>query len=324
MLFSRLLISAISVVLFFAVPAIAQTSTPDGQPKLTDDLFDACAKPQDINSVPILSSIIKSGAKLYYFGQRSKMDGWLIVKDGQVQMIYVTPDGQTAIIGGMFTKDGENVTSPQVEAVMKANKEVGDLMTGSAKQREDVAKAGGSQEGIASVPGNASGATNTIKDMPVVPMSPGERLIHDLQAAAGVTLGHNENAEILIVIDPVCPHCKAMWKELRDSVYGNKVQVKLIPVSNSMDKDDLGPPAKLLEVSDPLDAWDKYVAGDKTILAGKIEGVNLRAVAANRILLDRWNIKATPYLVYRSKDGRVKIVQGKPERMAAVLSDLLR
>jgi len=320
----RLMLSFLAVgcfVLFTALPVGAQTVPPSS---LT---FNPNTPPPDINSIPALANMVKAGAKLFYMGERSGLFGWFIIKDGQVQMVYVTSDKKTTLIGGMFTNEGDNVTGQQITTLIDTNKEVADLVNSSAKQREDVLKAGVLPGGFASVPGGpAAGAGQDSKGfVPGVALSPGERLLQDLRAAAGVELGQNENAEINIIISSDCPHCKATWRELRDAVAAHNVRVRLIPVARDPgNNEEMRLAAQLLKVVHSLEVWDKYVGGDKSVLAGEAEGVRLLAVSSNNALADKWNIKAIPYLVYRAKDGRVKIVQGKPERMAAVLSDLLR
>ncbi len=317
--FSRLLWVIGFCVFVLAGAAYAQT------PTLAPPSFDRSVTPPDINAVPILSNIVKSGAKLYYLGERSGLYGWLIVKDGQIQMIYVTADKKTALIGGMFTSEGENVTGPQIVTLAETSKEVADIISTPAKQQEDISRAGSTPGGIASVPGGnpITGGGNNVAAVPTVSLSPGERLMQDLQAAAGVTLGRNESAEIIMVLSPSCPHCKTTWRELRESVMGNRLQVRLVPVTNDPKSDETRAGAQLLKVANPLDVWDRYANGDKNALAGEPEQIRIQAVLLNNQLIEKWNIRSTPYLVYRAKDGRIKIVQGKPERMAAVLSDLL-
>lgn len=101
------------------------------------------------------------------------------------------------------------------------------------------------------------------------PIATGERLYQDfLQAAAGVVVGHNDQAEILMIIRPECSYCKSTWKELRDSVFANKVQVRLIPVSSLLGSDEARMAGRLLQAEKPLETWDKFVSGDNSVLAG--------------------------------------------------------
>ncbi|MDD5585653.1 MAG: thioredoxin fold domain-containing protein [Alphaproteobacteria bacterium] len=318
-------------LIFFFLPlcaVIALLSLPSAAqlPQGDSSLFSRDARPLDINSVPVLSNLVKNGAKLYFLGERSGLQGWFIIKDGQVQMIYVTPDKKTAIIGGMFSGEGDNVTGPQIKELASINKEVGDLVNGAGRQQEDVTKAGATPGGFAAIPGGTQTEAGNLlgNKLPAVSLSPGERLLQDLKAAAGVTLGKNENAEMLIVIDPHCPHCKATWRELRKPVQEGLVEVRLLPITNNPAGDDTRAAAQLLKAANPFEAWDKYVSGDKSALAGEADNLHKQAVLSNNLLIEKWNIRSTPYIVYRAKDGRVKIVQGAPERMASVLSDLLK
>jgi len=305
------------ILIFFVSQAVAQTADTGA------GLFNRDAQPIDINSIPVLSNLVKNGAKLYYLGERSGLHGWFIMKDGQVQMIYVTGDKKTAIIGGMFTSDGENVTGPQIQALANVNKEVNELITYAGRQQEEIAKAG-VEGGFAAIPGgtqtDSSGKAGK-GIIPAVSLSPGERLMQDLRAAAGVYLGKNERAELLVVIDPKNPRCLATWREMRKSVKEGLVQVKLIPAAVSgSDGARIG--ALFLKAENPLENWNKYVDGDSSAFAGQPDELSVRAVEANSEMLKRWNIGATPYIVYRAKDGRVKIVQGEPQRMASILLDL--
>lgn len=298
--------------LFFAVifstgAAFSQQSGP------VSGLFNRSAPPPDTNDIPVLATLVKGGAKLFYLGERSGIYGWFVMKEGQIQIIYATADKKTTLVGGMFTSDGGNVTGEQIVALSAANKEIAELINSSAKQQGDIEKAGGNQT-----------AKGSGEGLPAVTISPGERLMQDLQGAASAVVGHNENAEILMVFSPNCPHCKSTWRELRESVAANRIQVRLIPITANLEGDDARAGAQLLSLANPMETWDKYVEGDKNALAGTPDSALVRAVIDNRKLLDRWNIRATPYLVYRAKDGRVKVVQGEPRKMGAVLADLLK
>lgn len=295
-------------------------------------LFNPKGVVPDINAIPALSNIVKAGGKLYYLGERSNLSGWLIVKNDQIQMIYLTPDHQTVIIGGLFTSEGQNVTGPQITYLSQTNRDIGDMINNATQQQNQVTSAGGVEGGVASVPGDSATTMAAVAGAPqgpgvgglptAVTLSPGERLYQDMEAAAGVELGPKDKPEIMIIVAPKCPNCKRTWKELRDSVKGGQVRVKLIPIYNSMGNEELNEAAQFLKTPAPLETWDRFVEGDTSALGGKPDEMAVRAVMANLNLISKWNIKGYPYLVYRGKNGRIKIVQGKPERMPAVLLDL--
>jgi len=263
-------------------------------------------------SNPVLASLQKTGTKFFYLGTRFGMDGWFIVKEGQVQIAYSTPDNKGAMVGAMFGENGENITALQVSSLVQNNKEVADMLAAAQKEQAAIAQVGSP---------SAATASPSTGVAPATPLSPGERLIHDLLGTSTVVIGNVASPEILMVMDPHCPHCQATWKALHDSVVKGSVHLRMIPIG-AQGSDNERAAAVLLGVSDPLNVWDKYVAGDKSQLVGTPSAAALAAVRANHNVIDTWKIENTPYLVYRAKDGKVKIVQGEPSELSLVLSDL--
>jgi hypothetical protein len=266
----------------------------------------------------------KSGGKLIYLGERSGLQGWFVMMPKGIQVVYVTPDAKTVLIGGMFTADGKLVTGKQMQAATENNKEFEALAQQNAKENVDMARAGAATDGFASLDMTAKTATGAAKEiaLPSVVLPPGDRLLQDLQAAAGQTLGKGQGT-IYMIVSPNCPYCKETWKELRDSVQQGQVSVKLVILGNG-DPVKTRVAGKMLTVADPLAAWSKFVDGDTKALEGAVDDLHLKAAAANDALIKRWDIRVTPYIAYRAKDKKVKIVQGRPDRIAAILTDLDR
>ncbi|MDR3423841.1 MAG: thioredoxin fold domain-containing protein [Alphaproteobacteria bacterium] len=261
---------------------------------------------------PTLASLQKAGAKFFYLGSRFGLDGWFIVQDGRVQMLYATPDNKAALIGAIFGEGGENITAEQVNALMQSNKEVANLIDAAQKEQANITQAG------------SAAATTPIDPgaIPSVALSPGERLMHELEAASTVLIGQESTPEILMVMDPLCPYCQATWKALHEAVAKGKVHLRLIPAARKHENERAS--AILLGVSDPLNAWDKYMAGDKAQLAGTPSEAALASVQANTSLIESWKITKLPFLVYRAQDGKVKVIKGepKPNGVSSLLSDL--
>jgi len=276
----------------------------------------AKAEDPDPTANPVLAGIVKTGAKLYYLGNRAGMDGWFIVKDGRVQIAYSTPDQKNVIVGALFGEDGQNITGIQVKNLFDNNKEISALLNNVAKE----------QEAITQTSPSAATPPVTNGGLPAVTLSPGERLVQELAQAAGVVVGNPSAPQIEMIMDPNCPFCQATWRALREAVLKNNLQIRMVPIANQ-DTDNERAAAILLHIADPLNAWDKYVgpekgAGDKTQLAGTPDANYVAAVRANHALIDRWNITITPYFVYRGKDGKVKVLQGEPDKITTVLTDL--
>ncbi len=85
---------------------------------------------------PVLANIGKLGARLYYLGNRTGLEGWLIVKDGQIQIAYALPNAKQALIGALFGPDGQNITADQIQTLMTMNKEVNALLTSNTYQQQ--------------------------------------------------------------------------------------------------------------------------------------------------------------------------------------------
>lgn len=274
----------------------------------------AAAPAPDYNNNPLLATVARSGSKLYYLGNRYGMDGWFIIKDGQVQIAYATPDNKGIVAGALFGQDGENLTSSQLGMLMVSNDELRTTMERLGKEQASMAyaKASPTQQAATEKSGVSSG----------VQLSPGERLIKALSNdAASITVGPADKPELLMVMSPFCNHCHATWKALRDRVAKGDLQVRLIPI-NSSEKPEEGRAGAMLLQNGNFDVWDKFVAGDQAQLAGTPAETAVRALAANRTLTDSWKIDMTPYLVYRGKDGKVKIVMGEPANLAVIYTDL--
>ena len=292
---------------------------------------------------PVLASIKKiEGTKLYYLGTRGGLDGWLIVKGGQLQIAYTQTGSQNLIIGALFGPSGENISSAQVQSILDAHPDLKNMFLSEIQSNANTttgipATAGGGAgdpmvavkaaqtQAIAALTSQAAMMGGTGLPAATVALSPpGERLMKDLQNAASVSVGNSTAPQVLMVMDPTCPHCKATWKMLRDKVIGNALQIRLIPISrNGSGGDEERVAAQLLHVANPLQAWDKYVEGDKTQLDGTPEASLIQAIRGNQTLVESWKISHTPFLVYRGKDGKVKILEGEPEKVESLLGDLL-
>ena len=273
------------------------------------------------NANPVLAAILTTGAKLYYLGSRDGLDGWFIVKDGQVQIAYAQPKSKQALIGALFGPDGENITANQVENFLTAHKDISDMLNATAAAAAAGAPVGAGMPAVPPVAGSQP-VQFAAPPAPVAAASPGERLLADLQNAAGVTVGSAGAPLLVMVMDPDCPHCKATWRALREAVFKNQLQIRLVPIATTDEPERARVAAQLLHLADPLNGWDKWVAGDKSQLAGDADPRLLAAINLNRNLTDSWHIAATPFLVYRGRNGKVKIIQGEPDQVPALLADV--
>ncbi len=272
----------------------------------------------DLKKIPLIQNLLQNGAELYYVGIRAGMYGFLMYKDGQMQMAYLTQDKQAVVFGGMFGIDGTNISSQQVNNASAENAQLKALLTASAEQQKEMERLSGM--------GSTRDATLEAKksSLPAgggVSLTPGERLLNDFLAAAGVVVGQEGKPLVLMLVDPHCQFCKATWGELYEPITKGQLRIKLVPIGAEGSENEKYA-AKFLRSSDPLNTWNKFVNGDKSVLAGDPPAADIAAVRATMTMVLNWKIQATPYIIYRGSDGRVKVVQGKPDKVAAILSDL--
>lgn len=270
----------------------------------------------DPSKNPILAKMQNMGGEFFYMGTEYGMDGWFIVKNGQVQMMYSTPDNKAAMVGVLFGEDGTNLTMQQAARVVRENKKLSDLI--DAAQKEHDAIMGVGSRSMAGIAPNLN--PNVI---PSAALSSGERLLSELSSAAAAAVGKEGAPEVAMIISPLCSHCKATWKSLSKAVSDGKLRVRLVPAAEAKSEGERVS-AVLLGLDSPSQAWEKYVAGDKSVLAGTPSEAALSAVRVNTAIADKWKISNLPYLVYRAADGKVKVVKGEvtEDGVAAIFKDL--
>lgn len=269
----------------------------------------------DIKRLPIIQNLLQGGAEIYYLGERSGLQGFLVYKAGAVQVFYLPPDQQTLLFGAMFSVDSANVTAQQVTIASNQNPQLRGIMSAAAEQQHEFEKNGGI------LSSDAPHALDKNGLPPGASLTPGERLFRDFQTSAGVMMGMPDKPLLLMLVDPLCLHCKATWAALKDHVAAGDLRIKLLPIGpEGSERERMA--AKFLRVAEPLKVWNKFEDGDQSVLAGEAPAIDLAAVRATMAMVMSWKITATPYLVYRGKDGKIKVVQGEPEKIAAVLADM--
>ncbi|MGB4102285.1 MAG: hypothetical protein WBK91_10325 [Alphaproteobacteria bacterium] len=269
----------------------------------------------DVKRLPIVRMLLDGGGELYYLGERSGLMGFFLYKAEQVQTLYLTADMQSVLVGGVYSPDGANVSSQQISEASNQNSQLaGLLMAAAEKQKEFEATSGLSKE--VAEPESKSAMPKA------APLSPGERLHHDFLVTAGVIVGEADKPLLLMLVDPLCEHCRKTWKLLKPSVMSGALRIKLIPIGpENSERERMA--AKFLNVKEPLKVWNKIEEDDYTVVEGTPTATELAHVRATMAMAQSWKINATPYLVYRGKDKKVKVVQGEPEKIDAVLADLI-
>jgi thiol:disulfide interchange protein DsbG len=79
--------------------------------------------------------------------------------------------------------------------------------------------------------------------------------------------------------------------------------------------------AFLLATPDPQGVWKRHMAGEKDALPARPE-INQQGVQRNLAIMQSWKFNVTPMILYRGKDGSVKLLRGQPKDLAAFVADL--
>lgn len=248
-----------------------------------------------------LETMALEGAQIRYMGNEMGMEGWLAIHKGQEQYFYVTPKGDALVMGLMFeTESGRLVTIDQVARLQRESGGVLDLFSATRPA-----------EGAA--PAAAKPSMADIK-------TPSEKLMEDVENSNFVPLGAPTAPAVYAFIDPQCPHCHSFIQDLRgDYLTNNMVQVRMIPVG--FRDETRAQAAFLLGAPDGAERFLRHLDGDGNALPVTYD-INQQGVERNMAVMQAWKLNVTPLIVYRAGDGAVKIVQGRPKSIPALIADL--
>lgn len=263
-------------------------------------------KVPDVSNILFIQNLRKIGATIYYLGQDLGLNGWFVVKDGQVQMFYTTPDSKALIVGALLSAEGANISQQQVMLLANNNPAIQDLL----------------KKGTAGV--NAAPASDVKKEESKTEAvaSPSEQFYAALLKSANLTFGKAQAPQLIMIMDVLCPHCHNTWKKLAPHVEAGAVKIVMVPIAgHGTESAEQG--GNLLGAADPYDIWKKTVAGDDKLLKiGKPAPEKQKAVMDNTGLAQNWKVNQTPYLVYRGKNGKIRLIEGAPKDIDVLLNDL--
>lgn len=271
-------------------------------------VFSSSAFAQQLPPLPApLQNMVDEGAQIRYLGQQNGLDGWIAIKGGQEQYFYVTADGQAFVMGLLFDKDGKIVTLRQVQKLQESSEgETLDLFA-LGQTPPNPAAAGATQ----AEPGDK--VNREFK-------TPSEQLFSDVEASNWIALGNETAPFIYVFVDPECPHCKGFMNDLRHAyIDSGQVQVRIVPVG--LNDTTRAQAAFLLAVPSPQKRWYDHLDGDTAALPINPD-INQQGVQRNMAVMQSWKINATPFTVYRSKKGEVKIIQGRPKDIKKIMEDI--
>lgn len=265
-----------------SIPAFAQTEANTALPELPEPI----------------KNLVAEGAQIRYLGRDYGVDGWITIKNGQEQYFYVLPDKKAFLMGVMFDNTGKVVTVDQVSRLQNDGDDMLDILA------DDFTPALEAQQQKQSIEFK----------------SPAEQLYYDMENSNWIPLGEAGAPIMYAFIDPQCPHCHAMIKDLQKSYLDEgRVQLRIVPIG--FREETRAQSAFLLAAPDPQKRLFEFLDGKEDALPARQE-INQQGVQKNLSIMQSWKFDVTPMVIYRGKDGTVKIVRGRPQDIQNLVNDL--
>lgn len=251
-----------------------------------------------------LEELVSRGAQIRYLGKEHGLDGWIAIYQGQEQYYYVTSDKKAFVTGLMFGADGRPITIDQVRNLQSQGGALLDLLADGPEAAQAPQEAAPIQS-----------LADTMKSQ-----TPSERLFREVENSNWIAIGKEGAPVVYSFVDPQCPHCHAMMKELRkDYIDTGLIQIRIMPVG--FQQGSLAQAAFLLAAPNGAELFLRHLDGDENALPAKGD-ISTQAVQKNMALMQAWKFNVTPLSIYRGRDGSVKIIRGKPKDAQTLLSDL--
>lgn len=274
--------------------------------------------PQPEPPLPI-QNMAAEGAQLRYLGRDLGMDGWIVLKNGQEQYFYSTADGQAIVMGVLFNNKGDTITLKQINELRKKEGPAIDKLAGFP---DPVKPSTAAEKAPATTNNTAPDFTDPQSIVKSAIKSKAEQLYDGVEHANWVALGSDKAPVIYTFIDPECPHCHDLIQDIRKSGYLEQglLQLRLIPVG-VLTENSLVEAAYLLASSDPKKDLYRHLDGEKGVLLTD-KNVNTQGVQRNLKLMQDWKLDMTPFSVYRARDGKIKVLQGRPDDLKKIITEL--
>lgn len=247
----------------------------------------------------------QSNAKLHYLGRHNSMDAWVAFLEGDVmQIIYTTPDGKGLLMNGfLFDESAKEITRDLLGNFFDENPDMMD------RYIEGVANQASVNEG------DSSEESATAR-----PQTPAEQFWQDLDASAFVEFGPSSAPLSYVFVDPRCPHCKSYWKKMRPHVEAGKVRLRLV-LLGAIREDSEALSATIFGADNPQQAWLDVVDGLLQV-DNAIAPESFSRIRDNGDLMDKWRVQSTPFSVYRSKEGNVRMLRGDIPDLDVFFNDI--
>jgi thiol:disulfide interchange protein DsbG len=293
----------------------------------------------DVEQVPVLAHIAKSGATILDLGTAHGLRKVVARRGEQFMLLEVAPDGRAVVAGlqsdlpvatllaiaghqvtelgtahglrALFVRNGQQFqvlyVTPDGERVIP-----GVMWDGTGKNitREQATPIAGAfpTAVIGGNPGDGSAAVTKVA-------------LEVVEGTSAGTIGSETAPRLWVFADPLCGFSVRALRELRPFVASGRVQVAVIPVS-VLDPDGNGKStaAALSMLSRP--AGEMVAAWSRGELNGSSSAEAAARLRANMAAADRIGLRGTPTVIWRKADGSEGRLDGLASDWNAVIASM--
>lgn len=283
-------------------PATGEQLAQPGSP-----VFGDVGKVIDPATIPALQNIIVAGTQIRYLGDEYGLKAYFVTNAGQGQVVYTTPNSQAMIIGGMFAGDGTPVSVMQLARLRQAGFDPVPYLSSNSNPAPGAA--------------TATAAPATAATSAPAQLSPGEQLLNEVNRASWIAFGNSLGRPLTVFMDPNCDHCHLFFKQIKSYVDANKIYLRVVPVS-VITEQSRGDMINILSGSDPAASWTAKINGQPVPPPTQVNPQAESSLAGNNAIFNRWQLGVTPYSIYRTNAGEIKVMAGEPTDLNAFLAEL--
>lgn len=280
-----------------------------------NSFFADAPNPED---VMVLRDYVQDGMKFIYLGETNSVDVWLSVKQEGTQILSTTIDGKAMMVGSVYDENGDNLILQQVMAAFPnlgealyilSQKEVGESIVFEIEsfraQNEQEMQA--KKQVVPKKTGNVNKA-----------------IWESLQSTNYIERGNPNAPTVYIFSDVFCGHCDELSRKLSYYIDRNLIKVRYIPVGILSEASVTGALGILSSVN-PKAAWaDYYDNNNAMILKTQPTEEGLDKLAKNLEVFDKWKLRGTPSLFYKTNSEEVKFLYGQPENIEEFINETAR
>jgi len=268
-----------------------------------------------------LADMVSRGAQVYYLGQVENMNGWALVRQGKPEFFYENADRTAMVMGLLFNKDGEMLTTSQLSALKR--KEGDGMFAATGGMMDFLSEKNTAQnEATPSPKSNEAPVANIVTpaSAPAMDRAPtsAERMYVDLLGSNWITLNGDGAQDLFVIIDPDCPHCRQFITEVEPLLTPDGLRVRIIPIGAR--EESLRRASLLLASADPAELLVKYAKEEAELNAP--ENIDTTAAEKNLALMGKYGFDVTPMVIYRTGKGEIRLIRGRPSNYQNILNDI--